>query len=185
SVHRGARAQVDALVQQFGPHLPGCLVTEPFAVEHRDDVVALSGRQTVRRCGLGYFPWCFRQLGAVSVVGRAVDSRQATGGLDPDQGLELCAIILAGLGYEFSESALSDTISKSACAFPNTSMAASVCCNFLDIRVLARSSRAFSLRNCSSSACSGVFFFAVVLAAEEVFSSPVWRCLRHSWTLES
>ncbi|GAA1457395.1 hypothetical protein GCM10009603_06950 [Nocardiopsis exhalans] len=51
----------------------------------------------------------------VAVVGRAVDARQATGLFDAGMRFELDSCVLANLGYEFSESALSDTISKSAC----------------------------------------------------------------------
>ncbi|MBB5491087.1 hypothetical protein HNR07_002224 [Nocardiopsis metallicus] len=55
---------------------------------------------------------------------------------------ELDSCVLANLGYEFSESALSDTISKSACAFPRISMAASVWVSFL-ARIRQGSDRVF------------------------------------------
>jgi hypothetical protein len=56
------------------------------------------------------------------------------------------------------------------------SSTASVWASFMPIAAFCRSSRAFSLRNCSNSACSGVFSFLVAgWLVPEAVSSPASR----------
>ncbi len=43
-VHGGDRGQVGAFVEQGGPDLGGCLIAEPFGVQHVEDLVDLGCR---------------------------------------------------------------------------------------------------------------------------------------------
>src|SRR5260370_40614652 len=102
--------------------------------------MGLLGRQFVGRCRVR-LPCLWSGLGvASSIKGCPARAGQVTRRLDPDVFLELFACLVAELGYEFSESALSDIISKSAIPFPRMSSPPSVWASFFFSRAFSRSS---------------------------------------------
>lgn len=111
-VRRRYRRQVGALVQQRRPHLARRLVGELAAVEDLDELSALLARQRVRwRHLLDWFDTDYLRFLSTIVAG-PVDSSEPARRLDSEVFLQLLPGAVLELGYEFSESALSDIESK-------------------------------------------------------------------------
>ena len=131
-VHRGDRTQIDALVEQLSVDLQRCQIGEPVTVEHFQDPAPFPISQLVDRAG------------AVSPTPRAwVRWRRGVAG-SPSSAPSRSTPLRAwsrhrgdqrhiGVRHRFlrcsSESALSERVSKRACAFPMMSSAASVVVN--------------------------------------------------------
>ena len=150
-VHRAHRRQVDAFVEQCRPGLRDGLVAEPRAGQHANDPVLLGdGERVRRRRPRRALRRDERHGPAVAVVTatRLAQQRARPGGRGlPGQQQH------RGGDHGFdrgSVSALSESSSKSACAFPTISSAALVLASSRS----ARSARAVSL---AFSSCSADF----------------------------
>src|SRR5215216_3419025 len=170
-VHGRDRGKVAPVVQQPGPDLRGGQVAEPWFVQHAQDLLAFGRAERVRWARPR--PGRRARAGSASpVVGRAWLAEQHTGPLGVDQRRQLGEGRLDHLLDRGSESALSESCSKSACAFPTISNAARV-------RASSASSRWLRRRTRSSSTCSGVRLRARPCPARPA-SAPASRARRHS-----
>lgn len=178
AVHGGDRAVVGAVVEKARPHLGRGEVAVEGGVQGVAHALALGGAQRVRRGRPGpSVPG--RAWALPAVVGGPGLADKLAGPLRRGERGELGERGLSHLVDLPSESSLSESSPKSACAFPTTSRAALV---FLS-SVLRRS---FSRRSRSSSTDSGLLLRRRPWAASAA-SAPASRALRHStrWELYS
>jgi hypothetical protein len=127
-VHAGHRRQVDALIQQDCPHLRRGLVREPVAVQHRQQrLLLLPGQRRRVRCPRGRLaPFRCRPAVTLPVQRGPGFPEQLTRPFHRHDGFEFGDRGVDYRGRFAPESALSESSSKSACAFPTTSSAALV-----------------------------------------------------------
>src|SRR5512132_185803 len=165
------RGQVDPVVQHPGPDLRGWQVAEPWFVQHLQDLLAFGRAERVRRAR-SRPGRCARAGSAAPVVGRAWLAEQQARPLGVDQRRQLGDGRLDHLLDRGSESALSESCSKSACAFPTIS-------NAVRVRASSASRRWLRRRTRSNSTCSGVRLRARPCPARPA-SAPASRARRHS-----
>ena len=113
-VHGGDRAQVDAVIEQAGPHLRGGQVAVLRRAQHRQDVLALGLGQPFGGAGRGVGgPGHRRSTPPIAGCPRRTQQRaRLLGRRDPFEVVE----VFVDHGFDFgSASALSESSSKSAC----------------------------------------------------------------------
>ena len=148
SVHGRDQTQIGAVVEQPCLDLGGCKIAELRRSQRRQDVLTFSSGQLVRRCrawrGRTHLRWV-----AASVVHCSWLAEQSTRLLGGGRCAEFREVGVDHFLNLSSMSALSESNSKSACAFP-------VISNANLVRFSSDSSFAFFLRSRSSSTCSAL-----------------------------
>jgi hypothetical protein len=124
-VERGDRPEVDAFIQQRGPHLGRREVDEPVAVQLIEDRRPLGQAQRPRLDALAvpkrHRPWRGRTLPVPPVVAGLRRTHRLAGFAHANPRGQLCDRGVGHGVHRGSVSALSESVSKSSCSFACTS----------------------------------------------------------------
>ena len=116
-VHRGDRAQVDAVIEESGPHLGRCQIAVFGRPQHRQHVLTFGLGERVGRRRAWDGRAKFRGL-VPPIVGGTGPTQQGGSPADACLFREFVEVVVDHLVDLGSVSALSEMSSKSACAFP-------------------------------------------------------------------
>src|SRR5713226_7769295 len=174
-VHRGDRGQVGALIDEQGPDLARGLVLEPRAIQDGKQLVALTGGQRVRR-RRPPLPAPGPRAIAPAVNGGTRFTGELACLFHAGHRFQQIEGVLTYLADGFGESALPESISKSANAFPMISSAARVCSSFTSAFASRFRSRSFSASPAGRPLCATAGTASA--AAADDLSDPESSALR-------